>query len=134
VAKLYNCERRRGLCFVEVRADEHFGAWYSLNPRYDLLPLCPDGLAWGGDGPAVGQLALALIADATGNDGLAVALHVQFRDEFLLHVHHEAWCITDVDVRRMVARLAGLVCSEDQEQAEHVPASYTDTDPSSLGF
>lgn len=55
---------------------------YRLDPRLDLRNHSPTGVAWGyaGSGPA--QLALALLADAVG-DELALAHYQDFKRGFI---------------------------------------------------
>lgn len=55
------------------------GEFETLNPRYDLANHSPDGFAWsyGGSGPA--QLALAILADVTGDDEYAVHNYQAFK-------------------------------------------------------
>jgi len=55
------------------------GRTYPLNPRHDLANHSPDGFNWafGGSGPA--QLALAILADAYGDSGLALRHYQAFK-------------------------------------------------------
>lgn len=50
-----------------------------LNPRFDLAYKSPDGFAWGYGGSGPAQLALALLADATGDDDLAINNYQTFK-------------------------------------------------------
>ncbi len=59
---------------------------------------------YGGSGPA--QLALALLADATGHDCLAVALHQEFKWEFVSRFPREGFTITADEVRRWAEEAA----------------------------
>lgn len=54
-----------------------------LNPRNDLANHSPDGFEWGyaGSGPA--QLALAILADATGDDSFALAHYQAFKSDII---------------------------------------------------
>jgi hypothetical protein len=47
--------------------------------RLDLFNHSPTGFSWGYGGSGPGQLALALLADALGDDDLAVRLHQAFK-------------------------------------------------------
>jgi hypothetical protein len=47
--------------------------------RLDLFNHSPTGFSWGYGGSGPAQLALALLADALGDDGLAVRLHQAFK-------------------------------------------------------
>ena len=47
--------------------------------RLDLLNHSPTGFSWGYGGSGPAQLALALLADALGDDDRAIRLHQQFK-------------------------------------------------------
>lgn len=66
-----------------------------LDARHDLRNHSPDGFSWGymGSGPA--QLALALLADATGSDTLAEEQHQHFKRAVVGVRHADVWTITD---------------------------------------
>lgn len=65
-----------GICKVHVVVD---GVSTPLDPRLDLANKSPTGFEWGyaGSGPA--QLALAICADALGDDARALRLHQGFK-------------------------------------------------------
>lgn len=67
-----------GTCRVLVVSE---GDVRALDLRLDLTAHSPDGFEWGyaGSGPA--QLALAILADALGDDRRAVRLHQSFKFE-----------------------------------------------------
>ena len=69
-----------------------------LDPRNDLLNHSRDGVEWGyaGSGPA--QLALAILADATRDDGYAVRRHQEFKREVIQKIHAMIWTINGADV------------------------------------
>ncbi len=69
-----------------------------LAPRCDLRNHSPDGFQWGyrGSGPA--QLALAILADATGNDRLALQLYQEFKRRFV-SIWGQRWRISADAVR-----------------------------------
>ncbi len=54
-----------------------------LDARFDLVNHSPTGFAWsyGGSGPA--QLALAILADATGDDAFALGHYQDFKREII---------------------------------------------------
>lgn len=54
-----------------------------LDPRYDLRNHSPDGFEWGYGGSGPAQLALALVADATGDDELARKVYQKFKFEIV---------------------------------------------------
>lgn len=71
-----------------------------LNPRLDLDNHSPSGFEWGYGGSGPAQLALALLADATGDDERARERHQRFKWEYVGKLPKDApWEITDQDVR-----------------------------------
>ena len=88
---------------VTVIGDEPNGR--DLDPRRDLMNHSPDGFQWGyaGSGPA--QLALAILADALGDDMRAVRLHQRFKSDFLARrPRSRGWSITRRFVMNWAAR------------------------------
>ena len=76
---------------------------YALSPRYDLRDHSPTGFEWGyaGSGPA--QLALAMVAFATGDDGLAQASYQLFKDHVIARLDRDtAWSMPVADVAELV--------------------------------
>lgn len=74
--------------------------------RLDLVNHSPTGFEWGyaGSGPA--QLALALLAHATGNDEQAVAHHQAFKFAFVANwPRSQGWKITASEVRAWVTSI-----------------------------
>ena len=74
-----------------------------LNPRTDLWNHSPDGFQWGYGGSGPAQLALALLADALGNDQEAIRLHQAFKWTFVAGFC-ETWFMTDEDIRAWAAK------------------------------
>jgi hypothetical protein len=75
----------------------------SLPLRLDLVNHSPSGFSWGyaGSGPA--QLALALLADALGDDDLAVRLHQDFKFKVVAcWLEGERWWITADQIMAVV--------------------------------
>lgn len=68
----------------QVERVELNGSRSPLDPRHDLRNHSPDGFQWGylGSGPA--QLALALAADATGDDELAQRVYHDLKFEIVV--------------------------------------------------
>lgn len=64
-----------------VRIEHPDGRRTALNPRYDIREHSPDGFQWGYGGSGPAQLALAMVADATGDDALTRRVYqaVKFR-------------------------------------------------------
>ena len=57
----------------------HDGVRKELPLRLDLSNHSPTGFEWGYGGSGPAQLALALLAHANGNDGLAIRNHQDFK-------------------------------------------------------
>ena len=100
--KLYVGHRdEQNFCHVFVR--EFAGGNMTeraLDPRFDLANHSPTGFEWGyaGSGPA--QLALALLADALGDDLRALLLHQDFKQFIVSRLSRtEDWAMTDIGVR-----------------------------------
>lgn len=70
-----------------------------LNPRLDLFNHSPDGFSWGYGGSGPAQLALALLADATGDDDLAVEAHQEFKEERIAPLALKEWWMTAAEIR-----------------------------------
>lgn len=100
--KTYCGKRIDGRPVVEVFQD---GVYSALAPRLELCNHSPDGFEWGYGGSGPAQLALAIIADATGNDVLAVNTHQLFKAIFVGRLDKDkAWAITEGRVRAIVAQ------------------------------
>jgi len=52
---------------------------YPLDPRFDLVNHSPTGFHWGYGGSGPAQLAVALLADATEDDAIALRAYQQFK-------------------------------------------------------
>lgn len=65
MSTIYRGERAEGGCVVTVQRG---GESYPLDPRYDLRNHSPTGFGWGFNGSGPAQLALALLADALGDE------------------------------------------------------------------
>lgn len=84
----------------------------ALPLRLDLFNHSPTGFEWGyaGSGPA--QTALAILADATGDDQLALRLHQRFKFDRIATLQRDKdWSMTQnavlAFVRDNADRLAG---------------------------
>ena len=76
-----------------------------LNPRFDLRNHSPTGFEMGyaGSGPA--QLALALCADALGNDKLAQRVYQDVKFKLVSRIEGDRFEFTDDQIKQTVARL-----------------------------
>lgn len=86
--------------------------WYvtvdgkSLPLRLDLAEHSPDGFAWGYSGSGPSQLALALLADASGNDEWALAHYQRFKGAFVAGLDKDLpWERTDEEILRLAGAL-----------------------------
>jgi Family of unknown function (DUF6166) len=75
--------------------------------RLDLDNHSPTGFEWGYGGSGPAQLALALLADALGNDAMAGVLHQPFKWKYIAKLPQDLPWIMSVDgVREMAMRVA----------------------------
>ena len=76
-----------------------------LDPRLDLRRHSPDGFEWGyaGSGPA--QLALALAADALGDDDRARDCYQDFKFKVVARLPADGWTLTAEQVLAAAADL-----------------------------
>ena len=75
-----------------------------LDQRLDLKTLSHDGFEWSFVGPASAQLALAILADHTGDDGKTLRLYEAFTREMVANFANE-WVLTSADVEDAVQAL-----------------------------
>jgi hypothetical protein len=86
--------------------------WREVKGERDELPLrldlwnpSPSGPEWGYAGSGPTQLALALLADAVGDDERAVVLHQFFKEKVVCGLPREGFMPTGVEVRTAAAEL-----------------------------
>lgn len=96
--KLYEGVRTEAGCVVT--ADGQL-----LDLRRDLRNHSPDGAEWGYGGSGPAQLALALLADATGDDELAQRHYQRFKREVVAGFERDRFLITQAEIRCWVAGL-----------------------------
>ncbi len=70
--------------------------------RLDLYNHSPTGFDWGYGGSGPSQLALAILADATGDDQYALARRQDFKSEVISGLAYDNWRLTQVSVREWV--------------------------------
>lgn len=68
-----------------------------LDPRYDLANHSPDGFSWGYSGSGPSQLSLALVADAIGDDEVALDTYLAFRDAVVVFLDRDSGFEMTVD-------------------------------------
>src|SRR6202171_5784905 len=74
-----------------------------LNLRHDIRNHSPTGFSWGYGGSGPAQLALALLADALGDDDRAVRLHQAFKFKVVAcWPEGERWWITADQIAAVV--------------------------------
>lgn len=86
---------------------------HPLDPRLDLFRHSPDGFEIGFHGKGPAQLALAMLADALGDDGRALSLHRHFCAHYTALVQRQGFEISAArvvamaeDIEAKMARLA----------------------------
>ena len=87
-----------------------------LDPRLDLWNHSPTGFEWGYGGSGPAQLALALLADATGKDRLAVALHQDFKFKLVGRLPREGFEMTAEEIEQWVEEAAKKLDLSDWEE------------------
>jgi hypothetical protein len=77
-----------------------------LDLRLDIRAHSPTGVEWGyaGSGPA--QLALAILADAMG-DEVAREHYQQFKHQIVAGFEWEGWIVTQAEIRCWIASVLG---------------------------
>ena len=101
-------------CEVVKEVDGQSGG--RLDPRFDLWNHSPTGFEWGYGGSGPAQLALALLADATGKDRLAVALHQDFKFKLVGRLPKEGFEMTAVEIEQWVEEAAKNLDLSDWEE------------------
>jgi hypothetical protein len=97
VMKTYEGERTLAGAIVTVDGQP-------LPPRYDLQTFSRTGFEWTYRGPGPQQLALALLADHTGNDAQALALSDPFMNAVVAHLDN-AWVLTSAEIDAVLREL-----------------------------
>lgn len=77
-----------------------------LDPRYDLKRLSPTGFEWTYEGNGPAQLALALLADHTGDDSRALALYDRFMRAVVAELDN-SWELTSADIEAVLEGIGG---------------------------
>lgn len=78
----------------------------ALPPRNDLRDHSPDGFQFGYGGSGPSQLALAMCADALGDDEHALRVYQQFKNSFVALQTGDEWEISADEVRALIERLS----------------------------
>lgn len=89
-------------CKVVVVLD---GRRRDLNPRFDIRNHSPTGFEWGYSGSGPAQLALAICADALGDDARARAVYQDFKSEVISGLRGSRWTMDAKFVREVVEEI-----------------------------
>lgn len=73
-----------------------------LRLRFDLIRHHPPGFDWAKTGSGSAQLALALLAHASGSDELALEHHEAFQHEIVARLPRSGWELTSEQVLQML--------------------------------
>lgn len=100
-----------------TRCDEETGECFPLPARLDLRDHSLTGFAWGYGGSGPAQLALALLADALGDDERATRLYQAFKWEVVASLPTAGgWALTDADVAAVAHAIEATQTSESGER------------------
>lgn len=88
------------------------GSGRPLHSRLDLYNHSPTGFEWGYHGSGPAQLALALLADATGDDNLAVGMHQLFKEEVVANLDRNQWSLSWHEIDNWVESKRGQAKAE----------------------
>lgn len=103
--KHYVGERTEAGCQVDVLDGSHPNGGYPLGPRHDLRNHSPDGFNWGYGGSGPAQLALALLADALGDDEKAQRLYQDFKFKVVGRLEGDKWELSQEEILQSVLTL-----------------------------
>ena len=109
--KIYVGSRNARHTWVLAIEEEGDSPHVRLDPRLDIANHSPTGLEWGYMGSGPSQLAIALIADATGDDEIAKnrPLCQQFKRDVIAHLPMREWILPSESIRVYVdSYLGGL--------------------------
>lgn len=90
----------RGPEVDRIEYDDAHGVSSALLPvRLNLRNHSPDGFSWGYHGSGPAQLALAILADALGDDARALELYQSFKAKVIARLDiDKPWSLTTIDV------------------------------------
>lgn len=103
MGKIYEGTRIDGRgCVVTVGDDT---GKRGLRPRHDLFNHSPTGFEWGYGGSGPAQLALAICADALGDDERAVRVHQPFKAWMIAPIDGDDFSMTEARVLEVIAEI-----------------------------
>jgi Family of unknown function (DUF6166) len=95
--------------YVGIRTGNGCEVWVSradsvkrLNPRFDLRRHSPNGFEWGYGGSGPAQLALALLADWSGNSRFALKHYQDLKFKLVAGLPRREWELTGTQMRELV--------------------------------
>lgn len=94
--KIYEGTRTPQGCVVTVTDGT---TSYPLPLRHDLHNYSPTGFEWGYGGAGPSQLALAIVADITGDDPYALKVHQEFKAYIVAKIKTETWKYNSIELR-----------------------------------
>lgn len=97
--RVYRGTRTEQGCQVVVETD---GVPRPLNPRLDLRNHSPTGFEWNYSGSGPAQLALALAADALGDDDRAQDVYQRLKAKLVCTLPKAGWELTEDRIRSAV--------------------------------
>jgi len=100
--KTYSGVRTAAGCAVSVADADGCRA---LDPRFDLRMHSPDGFEWGYGGSGPAQLALALAADALGDDDAALGVYQRLKFRLVGQLPAAGWTLTTGELAETLAAL-----------------------------
>lgn len=107
--KLYRGTRIRGRCSVVVETGAVERVFYDLDPRFDLVNHSPDGFEWNYRGSGPSQLALALCADATGDDAVALRCYLNLTHTLVARLPKGDWDLPQQEILDRVALIERIL-------------------------
>ena len=105
----------------EVTAEDGAGS-RPLDPRYDLRNHSPTGFAWGYGGSGPAQLALALCADALGDDGRAEGVYQEVKFRLVAGLPAGGWALSE---REVLDTIRAVEAERAARQAEQTADAVT---------
>ncbi|MEO2089355.1 MAG: DUF6166 domain-containing protein [Gemmataceae bacterium] len=100
--KTYSGVRTAAGCAVTVTDADGCRA---LDPRFDLRTHSPEGFEWGYGGSGPAQLALALAADALGDDDAALGVYQRLKFRLVGRLPAAGWTLTTDELAETLAAL-----------------------------
>jgi hypothetical protein len=101
--KTYSGVRTENGCAVTVADDNDCR---DLDPRLDLSNHSPTGFEWGYGGSGPAQLALALAADALGDDAAALRVYQRLKSRVVGRLPADGWTLSAAELADALRSLA----------------------------